>query len=158
MSSSVLGSGLSPAGTSPAGYGSPATTTAAQSQLYIKRDGTRGNARLIDPQTGDYVLDDWGAYVGCDAVEQMVYLALATDLGSSVQSDLGLELAPGIINESTPRKIDLAIRAALKSLIDRRLIELVRVRVERAATSRMDIQVDWRDVQTKLNKTTPLTR
>lgn len=146
MPPSNIGAGFAPAGVSIAGFGTPGVTDSTTIKLFIKPDRTRGNARKIDPATGDFVLDGYGLHVGCDVAQQMVLLALKTELGTAAQTDLGIDFKRDVITENTPRKAELAVQAALKSLIDRKIIELVRVEVSRVGSSGISIQVFWRDL------------
>jgi hypothetical protein len=146
-----IGCGACGAGSSAAGFGETATMNSITAKLFIKLDGTQGYCALIDQNTGDFVLDSEGNRVGDDAVNQLVYLALFTEKGSSVIFDFGLELQQDTINDNTKLIVTNSVKLALKSLIDRQLVELIAVNVSIAEES-VSVGIIWRDVtRNKIN-------
>lgn len=126
---SDLGAGACGAGSSLAGFGDPATTAANTAKIYIKLDGTQGDAALIDHKTGDYVLDQYGNKVGDDSANQLVYLALFTKRGSSIIQDLGLDLINATITDDTVDIAKAAVKLALQDLTNKNIIELMTINV-----------------------------
>lgn len=131
-------------GSSGFGFGSPVTATPRSPRVLVCADGTQGNAALLDPRSGDFVLDGAGNKAGCDAIEQKVYLALRTIRGSSVVPDLGIEPEGGVLLEDFVARRRLAVEAALKDLTTSRSIVLVDVLVAREGQSSTRTEVRWR--------------
>lgn len=141
-----LGFGASGFGSSGFGFGTPASASSSQSRIFVQADGLQGNCAYIDPQTRDYVLDERGNKLGWDSIRQRVYLALRTKLGSSVVTDQGIALPSGTITADLSIKNKNAVNAALKTMVDANLIEVVQVLTIRRGQSAVQIQVDWRMV------------
>lgn len=143
------GIGFARIGTTPVGYGEPATDLSTRAAIYTKSDGTAGKVRLIDPATRDYVVDDDGIFIGGDALSQRVYLALVTIKGSSVLDNLGQEFSKiRVSNENTELVMEDLVRAALSDLINEGSIDLVSTSVV-IANSRATVAVKWRDRSTE---------
>jgi hypothetical protein len=145
---SILGMGACPMGSSLFGYGTTPAAPAATAALLVKLDGSQGDAALIDTQTGDYVLDAFGNKVGDSSVNQMVYLALATVLGSSAVQTMGLAPLGGVITAGTIQQAKNAIAAALKPLTDLNLIVILSIDVGRFNASGIQRRVRWQTVTT----------
>lgn len=148
MSSPTLGFGTCPLGTAPFGYGSPATTDVDQAKIFLKADGTQGDAALINPRTRDYVLDARGRKVGWSALEQKVYLALVNQLGSAADLLMGIDLPSGVVTADLAQRNEQAVKAALKSLTDTNQIQIVSVTTTFLAPTATQIETKWRDVTT----------
>lgn len=143
-----LGFGESGFGSAGYGYGDPESATSARSRIFIKADGTQGDCAYIDPKTRNYVLDDRGNKLGWDSIRQRVYLALRTKLGTSCVTDQGVDFPTGIITGDLALKNKNAVNAALRSMVDANLIEVVRVLTTRIGQGAVRIQVDWKIVET----------
>ncbi len=150
----ALGAGACPAGSSPAGFGVPASTPPQTVLPLLKPDGTPGDAVALDPTTGDYLLDGYGNRLGCDSVQQQVYLALQTQLGSCVVQDIGLQAPGGTV---TPNLLALqrqAVVAALSPLTDVGIVQLISVQVQQVAPGSFRRLVKWRATSTGQTDTT----
>ncbi len=145
---SDLGFGESGFGSAGYGYGDPAIGISATSKIFVQADGTQGDCAYIDPATRNYVLDERGNKVGWDSIRQKVYLALRTTLGSSCIADQGIEWPRGVRTEDIATKNKLAVNAALKTMIDQNLIEVVQVLTGIVGPSGETVQVDWKIVST----------
>lgn len=146
-----LGIGECGCGSSAAGFGEHATMNSTSAKLFIKTDGTKGECALIDPNTGDYVLDMNGSKIGDDPVNQLVYLALLTQKGSSAVYDFGIDLQQDTISDSTQLIAKNAVQKALKSLIDQRLVDLISVNIS-IVYDAVSVGIVWRDVtKNKIN-------
>ena len=146
MSVSNQGAGNCPAGNCPGGFGTPAQTNSSTASLLVQADGTQGNCVFIDPTTGDYRLDAKGQKQGWDSLNQKVYLALRTVLGSSAVPTLGIVQVSGVIGPDFVARIQGAVRTALKSMTDAHLIIIVDIVVTRIGTSAVERKVLWRAV------------
>lgn len=151
-----LGFGHAPIGGSHMGFGTPTTVNSSAARLFIKRDGTQGNCALIDPKTGDRVVDEYGNTVGDDSINQKVYLALITIYNSSSVSNFGLQLdiTNSVINDSTQFKMKLAVLKALKHLTDPKLITVVDVIIKKFSSTGIETTVEWRNNLTGENQFT----
>lgn len=127
---SDVGFGLSGFGNSIFGFGTPGSTNSSTAKIFIKSNGTRGNAAKIDPQTGDFILDDAGNVVGDDSINQMVYMALRTTKNTSVLLNFGIDISKiRTITDNVKMKFQLAVNDAVKHLTDKRLITILSVDV-----------------------------
>lgn len=146
----MSGFGYTSLGSSPFGFGLPATANSSVAKLWIKSDGTQGNCAKIDPKTGDYVLDVNGNSVGDDSVNQKVYLAYKTMLNSSAVAGFGfdLDLDNALINQTRVNSVRLAAYQAVKHLTDPGIITLVSVDVKRVTPTGMEIRIQWRNNST----------
>ena len=148
MASDSLGFGLSPFGSSVYGFGQAASVDSTTAKLFLKPDGTRGNAAKIDPYTKDYVLDDNGNIVGDNSVNQMVYLALRTTKNSSVLLGFGIDISKiKTVTDNVNVKFQLAVNEALKHMTDKKLISNVTVKVNKIGQlpGALEVIVNWRD-------------
>lgn len=143
---SDLGLGECGFGSDGFGWGAPATTNSSTASLLRQSDGTVGDVVKLDTKTGDYVLDANGNKVGWDSLSQRVYLALFTVLGSSAVATMGIDLPTGVITDDIATKNRNAVAAALKSLTDANLVELVDVITTLVGNSAVQLEVKWRDV------------
>lgn len=132
MATSFLGAGIAPAGTSFAGFGSPATAT-------VPAAPAPDACRKIDYQTKDYLIDDDGNLEQWTAAQQNVYLALA-----------GISNWPETIDENYASAVASKIDAALSAMTSAGLIELIQVDVTitRRGSARTHANVRWRDLST----------
>lgn len=146
--SSDIGLGLCAFGTSVYGFGTPGVSNSTTAKLFIKPDGTRGNVAMIDPQTGDYVLDVNGIPVGDNSINQMMFLALRTTRNSSALLNFGIDISK--IKTITPNiqlKFQLAVNDAVAHLIARNLVTITSVSVTNLLNKPTSIQVmvNWKD-------------
>lgn len=148
MSTPTLGLGAAGFGSSGFGFGTPASNNSSTAALLRKEDGSIGDCVKIDTRSGDYVLDEAGNKVGWDSLEQSVYLALRTLKGSAAVATLGIELPTGVIRDDLATRNRAAVAAALKSLTDARLLELVDVLTTRLGTSAVQLEVKWKRLST----------
>ncbi len=148
MSGGVLGMGAAPRGSSLFGYGVTPAAPAATAALLVKQDGTQGDAALINNQTGDFVLDASGNKVGDDSLNQRVYLAIATVLGSSAVPTMGLAPLGGVITAGTIQQAKNAITTALAPLTSANLIAILSIDVGRFNQSGVQRRVRWQALTT----------
>jgi hypothetical protein len=130
--------------------------TVQRSTTLKQRDGSPGQARLIDPDTRDYAFDEDGRTIGMSGVRQRVYLALATVRGSSAVASLGQGYTSiQRIGDNTTAQIENEINLALADLIADGSITLLSISIRRdtTITSRLSIVVQWRDNLTQTNFT-----
>lgn len=145
--SSTLGAGHMPCGSLHCGYGIPSMVNSSAAQLWIKPDGTQGNCAYINPDTGDYELDQFGNSVGGDSINQMVYLAFKTLLNTSAVSGFGLDLdtTNQVINDSLINRIKLSVFKAVKHMTDPKTITIVNVTARRVTPTGLEINIEWRN-------------
>lgn len=144
------GAGLMPFGSIHCGFGIPSQLNSSTAKVYIKRDGTQGNAALIDPKTGDYVLDEFGNTVGDDSINQMVYLAFNTLYNSSSVPNFGfpIDISNSVITDGLINRIKLAVFKTVKHMTDAKVITIISVNVKRATQTGLEVIVQWRNNST----------
>lgn len=145
MPTPILGAGACPAGRSPYGFGMPATTE-------VPLRPTLGTGRRIDPSTGDYVLDAHGMHLMMPTTQQLVLLALKTQLGSSIEYDKGIAPFPPVINDNTLAEVEQIIRDALDFLVKDKKLEIVSIVVERIGLTGVLARTQFRDLTTGLEQ------
>lgn len=137
----MTGLGFCPMGTSPLGLGAPSATA----QRAAAAASATPLAPRLDPATGRLV-PAHGTVALADGLEQRIVLALRTRFGSSVVSWLGNRLHTiDRITDNHEKRIDTAVRDALRHLTETRSIELLKVVSARFGTSGTHIYVTWRD-------------
>src|SRR5713101_6487420 len=118
MSIPFSGAGSSGAGSTFAGFGTPAAANIPNFNLYKTVLGNNRTCRLIDPISKDYVLDDFGNFVGQTNAQQLVYLALVTARDSSILSNFGLDIFNvQVIKSDTLQNLRNSVNEALRDLI-----------------------------------------
>ena len=147
----MSGAGSSPAGLGPYGVGSPvAAPVPGGSVNRIAATARQEGGRYIDPETKDYVFDEYGRTVGYSNARQLVYLRLKTQLGTSVVKTLGNELHKiDRIGAGFAKRVENTIRAAMADLVNAKLIEIVSISAEKIQPGRSFIRFKWRDLTTK---------
>lgn len=144
-----LGIGLASLGSSPLGFGSPSRANSTTAKLYLSPTGQKRNAAAIDTVTGDLQRDaTTGIHQGMDGVQQQVYIALRTLKGSAVVLNLGIAFKPTTISETTTRKLQDAVRAALSDLVSRQLVRVDDVKAERVKMTGILVIVRWTNLTT----------
>ena len=104
---------------------------------------------MIDPITQDYVFNSNGRIVGGNGIQQLVYLALVTVLGSSAVTTLGQDFTSiKTLGTNYPSIIKGKAQQALQSLIDAKKIQLIDVIVNISGTNRSTIDIKWKDLAT----------
>lgn len=121
------GAGLQGGGTTSAGLGTSASAT-AQGGAFLRdtKTGISHGARMIDPNTRDYVLDDNGRILGLDYVKHAVQMSIHTDRGSSAVQSMGQRLRT--LDRITPnfeRRVLAILTEALQPLITLGYIEVL---------------------------------
>lgn len=112
---------------------------------------TTPRAPFFDGTTRDFTLDDDGRYVDIHPTDAAVQFALFVEYGKAVSAldtghtlrSLPSPIAPAVILDITDR-----VRRALKSLLDRRLIRLVRVEHHAPNRHTLFVAVTYVNVQT----------
>lgn len=150
ISSPYLGAGFAPAGFSPGGYGTPATQSEPTRQDFIIDEGPYaglvGDVRLLDPITQDYRMNDNGYFVGGIGIQQMVYLALLTVKGSSLDSSLGQSYSNvKVIGTNFQQSITNEVNNALSNLVNSKKITINTVNVVKQ-NNMLRIDVRWTDL------------
>ena len=154
MTTSNRGTGIAPFGTSPFGFGAPAEANPNVGKAYNTAQNTQGTGRFINPETRDYQFDaNTGRLIGQNSAQQMVYLALVTEKGSSAVLGLGEDYT--LIKTVSPdiqALVETSVKNALKSLTDRKIITLDQVILNLVKNKRTDpnrlmrISVRWTDL------------
>lgn len=144
MGTPLLGFGNAPFGNSIFGWGQPATTDKRPENLVV--------ARWINPDTNDLEILADGTFAGMPAVRQRVLLLLRTSLGSA-KADGSRTLGSTIreikrIDETTQRKVQVAVRTALHQLIAvEKLINLDSVQVNAVSPAgRLEVVISYTDL------------
>jgi hypothetical protein len=152
---SVYGIGLQSAGTTSAGFGSPAT--ASEQEGVILRDESTGasfGGRKIDPVSGDYELDSYGRLLGMNNVRQMVMLAVLNS-----KNELGTIER---LNDGFERAATAILTEALQPIVAQGLIEVLGVSEVRLGVrgglkqGQALYRFRWRDLTTKIEHAEPI--
>jgi len=151
----VIGVGKSPVGKAPAGLGVPDAAPSNAGTSLVDANGVQQSTRLIDPVTGQYVIDERGRYVGVSAVAQRVQLALTTTVGSASVYTLGIDTPGGVIGNNFVSRRRATILQALAGLVKEKAIEVVDITID-ASVRPIYTQVRWRDLTTEIEQTTQI--
>lgn len=151
----MSGFGSQPYGGSPYGIGQPSDVNPnGGSVLKNAFNGVAQGSRRIDSRSKDYVLNTYGRIEGMSNVQQLVLLAVATDLGSSSMTDLGQALKRiDRITTNFERTVDSTLRAALAHLTNDNLVEIQSITTTKLGNGRAFIQLRWRDLTTSQEHT-----
>lgn len=126
----TTGAGLSTAGTSPAGLGTPTANTQLVGSGYQVSEGGCVSSVLIEYGTKDYVFDDYGNEKPMSDAAQRVYILISTSVNSRTGwPDFGLK-PPKYINGNMQRDVERRVRTALKPVLDDGTITVDAVEVE----------------------------
>jgi hypothetical protein len=152
----MAGFGNQPAGSSPAGWGTPAIADVSGGT--ILRDtatGKRLGSRKINPTTRDYALDENGRILGEADVRHLVQMAITTLKDSSAVRSLGLSTTGmSRITGDFERRLLGAVTDAVKHLVTGGLITVLGISQYRASVSgglregRVYARFRWRDLTT----------
>lgn len=142
MATLVLGAGFSPAGESYAAFGSPATADDYDPTL------STGNARMIDPETGNFLVDGSAKPYLMTTAQEMVLLAFKTRQGSSIVKTLGQNFGSiKMITSNVQILIRNEVSRCLAYAIDNGFIELLEVNVKfTSVPGRLGLEVIFKDV------------
>lgn len=123
----MAGAGAQAAGTTSAGFGTPATATVPGGAfLRDEKTGASLGARKIDPNTKDYVLDSNGRVLGVDYVRHAVQMTLQTERGSAVVQSMGHRLRSiDRVSPNIEQQILVVLTEAMQPLVDQGLVEVV---------------------------------
>jgi hypothetical protein len=109
----------------------PAKTTPNQSVYtdLLDSSGKKQTARLIDPNTQDYVLNSNGYFVGMDEVNQSVQLALLTSF-QSASTPIGNTLSSiRLVTPNIQNIVQNVVQRALANLLNANKITLGKVSI-----------------------------
>lgn len=138
----------------PYGTGTPTTAPLATGNILADSTGTTTGSRFIDPTTRDYVIDSNGRTTGMSNVQQLVYLAVSTDLGSSAVQALGQQLKQiDRITANFERQVTTTLTASVQHIVDQGLMQVVDVIVERVGPSVARARLRWRDLSVDASTT-----
>lgn len=151
----MIGVGKAPVGKAPAGLGVPDAAPSNAGTSLVDARGVQQSTRLVDPVTGQYVIDERGRYVGVSAVAQRVQLALTTTIGSASVYTLGIDAPGGVIGNNFVSRRRASILQALAGLVKENTIEVVDVIVDTSVRP-IYTQVRWRDLTTEVEQTTQI--
>jgi len=145
-----LGAGACPAGSSAAGYGVPDKGTQPNSSILPDAlTGLPQPGRLIDPTSQDYVFTSDGRLEGFGAVDQLVQLALRTQIGTSAIATLGIDMTQATEQGADfQRRVATMVANALGPLVNQKLVQIVSVTLQQTP-SNPDAGVaivKWRDL------------
>lgn len=154
----MAGMGKQPCGLSPTGWGTPnLANVPAGGIMADPKTGEALGSRAIDPLTRDYIIGtNSGRIVGQSDTRHLVQMALHTVLNSSAMRGLGLDGAS--MRRITPdlrRRLNLAIEASVKHIVDAGLIKSLGVTEYRAGRAdgfregRVFARYRWRDLRTQ---------
>ena len=143
------GAGLAPAGSSRAGFGSPASANGSGTvPLPSTKTGLPEGARLIDARTRRYVLVN-GRVQGMPPVPQKVQIAAMTALNSSAVRGLGIDFSGApVITDGVINQLQTIFRNAFASLVSRGLMRIESIDVTPVRDSGALVHVRWTDLTT----------
>lgn len=153
-----IGAGLTPAGSSSAGYGEPGSGALPNNAILPDTQTSfPQTGRYLNPATKDYEFTSDGRLYGMGTVEQLVQLALTTTLGSSCLATLGETFT--LIQEkgsNYQQQVASAVGNSLADVVNRNLVQVISVTVQEPP-SNPDAgfcRVVWTDLTTGLEFTT----
>jgi hypothetical protein len=148
------GCGLSYAGSTDAGYGQ--TFQAPIKAPYLLNDPFGPGSltgRRIDPVTKDYVMSTTGNLYGMTTAQQLVELAFVTVLNSSSVLGMGNDLASiRVITDSFTKDVTQLIQSALSDLVNRKIISITSITVDRFGTTGGYFITRWVDLGTQIEQ------
>lgn len=158
---SPFGMGFCPLGFSLFGYGSPATA-ATQSGRTLEQvpNGASRDARFIDPYSRDYIIDANGLLAGQSAIQQQVFLAIMTTMGTAANPNVGSQFSHlRTFNPATfQSQINSYVQQALANLIKTGVISLVGVVASLNSNGVCgNVTVNWIDNTTRQTNQTTVT-
>lgn len=142
----MAGAGTAPAGTSPYGYGTPATSGGLEGVPLADAARTTQGSRWINPLTRRWEFGADGRAKGMANVRHLVLMRILT-LRDSAAWKGGLEAPGGVIGTNFAAKRADAIRTALADLVTQRLIAIESITVDAKARP-VFTRVQWRDLTT----------
>lgn len=151
---SFYGAGYSFAGTSDAGYGATFKAPIASPNLLNNPFGPGSlTGRRIDPVTKDYVMSPTGNLYGMSTAQQLVELAFTTVLNSSVVLGMGNELSSiRVITDSFVKDVTTLITSALSDLVNRQIITVTSITVDRLGVNGGYFVTRWVDLSTQIEQ------
>ncbi len=147
MSTPKLGAGFQPAGTTPAGLGTPNEADVMGGELLVDRFGKATGSRLVDSVTRRYVFDADGRMVGEDDLRHLIKMCVLTVRGSSAWSG-GLRPFGGTIGAAYQQRVQSYYREALAPLTggDSPLILILSITVKRVKQDALSIHLLYKDL------------
>ena len=144
-----LGAGIAPAGSAPAGFGSPDVAQVPSKVIWPDPvTGLSQTAAKLDARTGQPTFDALGRRQGMSGIQQMVLLRAKTIRGSSVIANLGLQAASGVIGPNTQRQLADAFAVAMADIVAQKLIKILSVTVDQFSQSGEYVIFRWQDLTT----------
>lgn len=150
----MSGFGSSSFGAAPYGLGTPeAEETPSGKALALASNPAalraKERARYIDPVTRQFQVDEHGQFVGMDAVQQQVYLALRTIRGEAIPEQLGTEiLSIQDIGDDFEQRVRQSVDDALARLVKAKLVRVDGVDIDRPNRNAALIRVRWTNLAT----------
>lgn len=129
--SPIFGFGNTSFGNSIFGYGTPATSVSQLNQPMNNLSQSASlDARLIDTNTRDYVINADGNTAGMSSVSQQVFLAMSTTFGSASVTSIGNTIkSMQVLNSSYQQTINTIVQQALSALVTAGTISIVNIQV-----------------------------
>lgn len=150
-----VGLGLTPLGTSFAGYGQVDTVAGPPKGIYIDAaNGQQWDSRKIDPFSGRYVKTASGTAQGMSGVQQMVLIAIKTVRNTAVVKNIGNgAFAIQKVGRDVQKQISDALRLALKPLVDAKQVQISSIDFGTPPTGTAQfVTLRWIDVTTGLEQ------
>jgi hypothetical protein len=141
-----------------AGFGSPATGNGSGTVTFPGRvNGAPQGSRLIDQQTKQYVIGASGRVLGMGAVPAKVQIAATTALNSSVVQGLGIDFSSASEGTSdVVNQLTAIFQNAFADLVQRKLMKINSVAVQKIGSDGAFVQVAWTDLTTGIEyRTSP---
>lgn len=152
----MIGIGFAPLGFSLVGSGVPDQAQVSAPAVFIKADGSQGDAPLLalGPDNRlDYVLDASGQKVGASSIAMMLLFALRTSFDSSALDGFGLDLSQlAILSASAAKIADAQVRSALSDMVKQNLVAILSIGFSvspaNGSSGNALISISWMDLTT----------
>lgn len=111
-------------------------------------NGLIQTARLINPATGDYQVDETGHFVGMNQINQDVQLALLTTFGSASTAIGNTLKSIRLITPNLQQQVQIAVKTCLANLINSKKITLGTVVVKNLGNGNVSLYVPFTNLTT----------
>ena len=153
----IIGAGISPAGTSPAGIGFYSGLAASPTTILpALTTGIGQTGRLLNPATGDYTFTSDGRVNGEATVPQLVKLALITVYNSACVN-IGIDFTnTKVKHKGFANTVRTNISTAMSNLVNQNLVQIVSITVYDIPLDAVLGVLTWVDLTSSVKYTSPI--
>lgn len=112
------------------------------------QNNTVQDARLIDLDSGDYVVNQFGSFCGMDAVMQSVELVLFTTFGSAAAPFGQTFKEVKLITPTIQTQMMNIVTTALAYQLNNNLVQIIQLNVVKNVFNQIEIALYWKNLQT----------